>query len=61
VGFGRRGTDEGVQPSTVRRALATSKHEGLGGGGVAMDDGGLGRAMIERADAPRESEVPAHD
>lgn len=30
-------------------------------GGVAMDDGGLGRKMIEQADAPRESEVPAHD
>ena len=25
-----------------------------------MDDGGLGRAMIEQADAPREGEVPAH-
>jgi hypothetical protein len=27
----------GVQPSTVRRALATSKREDLGGGGVAQD------------------------
>jgi hypothetical protein len=41
--------------------LATSKREDLGGGGVAMDDGGLGRKMIERADVPLESEVPAHD
>jgi hypothetical protein len=60
VGFGRPGTGR-MQPSTVRRALETSKREDLGGGGVAMDDGGLGRKMIEQADAPRESEVPAHD